>query len=77
MLTTEEQREIYTKFQIPITNQIRKIEALAVEHASHRKIEVVARCLHTTLNDLRVDLGLPFNEADVDPSVYGENGEPK
>lgn len=76
-LSDVEKREIYTEFQIPLANQIRKIEALAVKHASHREIETVAQCTHVTLNGLRKKLELPFNEADVEPSIYGENGEPK
>jgi len=76
-LTNEEKRELYTDHQVPIANQIRKIESLAVKHASHREIEVVANCLHTSLNNLRIALGMPFTESDYDPSIYGENGEPK
>ena len=74
-LDTAEKRELYGKFLIPITNGIRALEALSVKHASHREIETRAQCLHTTLEELREHLGLPFNEADVDHSIYGENGE--
>jgi len=74
-LTDNEKREIYTTHQIPITNQIRKIEALSVRGASHREIEVVAQCLHDSLDQLRITLGMPFIPADVDPSIYGENAD--
>jgi len=76
-LTAREKVKYYNKHLIPIANNIRKLEGLAIDHASHRKIETVANCLHTLLNDLRKDLKLPFNESDMEPSPYGESGNPK
>jgi len=76
-LTPPEKTQAYNVHQIPITNNIRKLERLAVQGASHREIETTANCLHTLLNDLRKDLGMPFDEHDVDPSIYGESGDPK
>jgi len=76
-LTRDEKSEYYNKHQIPIANNIRKLERHAVDGDSHRAIEVTANCLHQLLNDLRKELDMPFREEDVDPSVYGESGDPK
>jgi len=76
-LNEQEKSRLAQKHLVPITNNMRKVERLAVQHASHREIEVTANCLHVLLNDLRKDLGIPFNEADVEPSIYGESGDPK
>lgn len=73
-LTNEEKHEAADKYMVPIANAIRQIEREAVEGASHRKIEVTAVCLHVLLDDLRKHFNIPFKEADVNPSVYGENG---
>ena len=74
-LNAAEKRKNYTDYQVPIGNMIRKIERLSVQHASHREIETVAKCLHTKLNDLRKELKMPFRGKDMDPSVYGENAD--
>jgi len=76
-LSAKEKVRFYKQHLIPIANQIRKIERLAVEHASYRLIEVTTNCLHVLSNDLRKDAGLPFRESDIEPSVYGESGDPK
>jgi len=73
-LTADEKEKFYTKHQIPMTNMIREIERQAVSGDSHRLIEVTTVCLHDLMNALRLDLGMKFVEADVNPSVYGENG---
>ena len=74
-LTRDEKIELYNDAIIPLTNAIRGIESLAVKHASHREIEVRAQCMHTQMEELRKKYGLPFNEADMDHSIYGENGD--
>lgn len=73
-LNQHEKDELYQDYQIPITNMIRMIERQAVNGDSHRLIEVTANCLHGVLNALRVRLDVHFVEADVEASVYGENG---
>ncbi len=71
-LTDREQEELYQDFAIILGNQVRQQERHAVE-IGDRQGEVTANCHHTTLNKLRIKLGVRFNEEDFDPSVYGEN----
>ncbi len=76
-LTDDQKRYLYDTYTIRATNIIRKIEELCVSEASHRLIEIKTNCVHVILNDLRNDLGVPFDESDFNPSVYGESGSPK
>lgn len=76
-LTDEQKRYLYDNYVIKSANLIRKIEELTVLNASHRIIEIKANCLHIVLNDLRKDLDVRFDESDINPSVYGESGDPK
>jgi len=65
---------LYEKYVKRMTKILRMLEEQAVKGESHRLIEVTVNCLHSLANDARVELGLPFNEKDMYPSVYGENG---
>ena len=73
--TRAEKVEFYNDVIIPLTNAIRGIESLAVKHGSHREIEVRAACMHTQMEELRKRYDLPFRESDMDPSIFGENGD--
>lgn len=73
-MSPEKKKELHDDFLVPIGNMIRGIERKAVDHDSHRSIEVLAQCLHAKLDDLRVNLGVNYQESDLKPSVYGENG---
>ena len=74
-LSDEEKEYLYDKYGVPLGNNFRMLEEIAVK-TNQRHAEVTAQCGHTLANDLRKDLGLPFNEADMNPSIYGENGDP-
>lgn len=73
-LTPTEKDDIWDNHGIKCGNLIRSIERAAVDHDSHRSIEVKLNCLHQMLNELGVALGITPDEADLNPSVYGENG---
>jgi len=70
----KDKEALYQEFVISLANQIRGIERLTVEGTTLRNVEVKANCLHTKLNEFRKALGLRFDEADMEPEVYGENG---
>lgn len=74
-LSDTQKQYLYDKYTVPVTNIIREIERLAVSHESHRLIEVKVNCLHTLLAEMNTEVGMPFREADVHRSVYGENGD--
>lgn len=74
-LTQAQKDELKAEYLIPIGNMIRRLERKAVNHASHRSIEVLAQCLHTKLDELRVTFGVDYQENELNPSVYGENGD--
>ncbi len=76
-LTDPQKQHLYDNYVVKAANMIRRIEELVVSGASYRLIEIKTNCLHIVLNDLRKDLEVPFQESDVNPSVYGESGSPK
>ena len=73
-LSNAQKAYLWQKFGRPGANMIRAIERQAVSGDSHRLIEVTTQCLHTLAADLLTEMGIAFIEAEVNPSVYGENG---
>ncbi len=73
-LSDAQKAYLWQKFGRPGANMIRTLERQAVSGDSHRLIEVTTQCLHTLAADLLTAVGIAFIEAEVGPSVYGENG---